>query len=166
MAKAAPKEDTQADPVKGKSKKKLFLIVGTALIMVAIGGSAGALYLNKKNTSSKNEVKHAPATPPVFINLEPFTVNLQSENGDQYLQVTLTLQVTDDKQVEIIKQHMPQVRNRLLMLLSSKKPSEIASTEGKKKLSSEIIALTKQPFSPQGESQSVLSVFFTSFIIQ
>lgn len=169
MAKAAPKEDMKADPAEeksGKSRKKLFLIIGVAIIAIGIGGSAGALYLSKKNDSSKNAAKHTPAMPPVFINLEPFTVNLQSENGDQYLQVALTLQVADTEQVDIIKQHMPQVRSRILMLLSSKTPSEIASTEGKKKLSNEIIALTKQPFVSQGKSQSVSSVFFTSFIIQ
>lgn len=169
MAKAAPKEEMKADPAEGtsgKSKKKLFLIIGVAIIAIGVGGSAGALYLSKKNASSKNAVKHAPAMPPVFVNLEPFTVNLQSENGDQYLQVALTLQVADTEQVDIIKQHMPQVRSRILMLLSSKAPSEIASTEGKNKLSNEIIALIKQPFSSQGKSQSVSSVFFTSFIIQ
>ncbi|MEO6354150.1 MAG: flagellar basal body-associated protein FliL [Oxalobacteraceae bacterium] len=166
MAKAAPKEDTKADPVEGKSKKKLFLIIAIAVITLGVGGTAGALYLSKKNASSKNAAVHTPAKPPVFINLESFTVNLKSEFGDQYLQVGMTLQVPDNEQVDIIKLHMPQVRSRILMLLSSKTASEIASTEGKKQLSSEIIALTKQPFSLQGKPQSVSSVFFTSFIIQ
>lgn len=172
MAKAAPTEQVkpnsaEENPEKPKrSKKKLFLTVGIALLVLGIGGTAGALYLNKKNVSSISVVKYIPVQPPVFINLESFTVNLQAEDGDQYLQITFTLQVKDEKQVETIKQHMPQVRSRLLMLLSSKKASEIASTEGKKKLSDEIIALIQQPFNPQGEPQSVSSVFFTSFIIQ
>ncbi|NMM36036.1 MAG: flagellar basal body-associated protein FliL [Glaciimonas sp.] len=169
MAKAAPKEDVKADPAEekpGKSRKKLFLIMGIAIIAIGVGGSAGALYLNKKNVSGKNTIKNVQEKPPVFLNLDSFTVNLQSEDGSQYLQIAFTLQVEDDKQVEIFKQNMPQVRNRLLMLLSSKKPSEIASTEGKKKLSNEIVALLKQPFYPQGKPQSVSSVFFTSFIIQ
>ena len=169
MAKAAPKEDMKADPVEeksGKSRKKLFLIMGIAILAIGIGGSTGALYLNKRNVSSKNAVKYVPEKPPVFLNLESFTVNLQSEDGGQYLQIAFTLQVEDDKQVEIFKQNMPQVRNRILMLLSSKKPSDIASTEGKKQLAGEIVALLKQPFYPQGKPQLVSSVFFTSFIIQ
>ncbi|MEO8599821.1 MAG: flagellar basal body-associated protein FliL, partial [bacterium] len=106
--------------------------------------------------------------PPVFLNIESFTVNLQSESeyGDQYLQIAFTLQVADADQVEIIKLNMPQVRNRILMLLSSKKSSEIASTEGKKQLSNQIVALLNQPFYPQSKPQEVTSVFFTSFIIQ
>ena len=169
MAKAAPKEDMKADPAEeksGKSRKKLFLTIGIAILAIGIGGSAGALYLNKKSASSKNAAKHISEAPPVFLNLESFTVNLQSEDGGQYLQIAFTLQVENEKQIDIFKQNMPQVRNRLLMLLSSKKPSEIASTEGKKQLSREIVALLKQPFSPQGKPQHVSSVFFTSFIIQ
>lgn len=171
MAKAAPKQDVKADPVEGKpgkSKKKLFLIIGIAIIAIVVGGSAGALYLNKKNVSKKAVVAHAPAKPPVFLNVDSFTVNLQSESeyGDQYLQIAFTLQVGDADQVEIIKLNMPQVRNRILMLLSSKKPSEIASIEGKKQLSNQIVALLNQPFYPQAKPQEVTSVFFTSFIIQ
>jgi flagellar FliL protein len=61
---------------------------------------------------------------------------------------------------------MPQVRNRLLLLLSSKKASEILSVEGKKTLSNEIVAQIKQPFVAQGPQQSVSDVFFTSFVVQ
>jgi flagellar FliL protein len=98
--------------------------------------------------------------------MEPFTVNLQSENGDQFLQVTLTLQVPDQVQEDLIKTFMPQVRSRLLFLLSSKKPSEITTVEGKKKLIDEIINTVNQPFTSRGPQQDVSNVFFTSFVIQ
>ena len=98
--------------------------------------------------------------------MEPFTVNLQSENGDQFLQVTLTLQVPDAVQEELLKSFMPQIRSRLLFLLSSKKAAEISSVEGKKKLSEEIITTVNQPFTPKGQPQTVSDVFFTSFVIQ
>jgi len=104
---------------------------------------------------------------PVFVVIEPFTVNLQPESGtDQFLQIAFTLQVSDPKQEELIKLYMPQVRSRMLMLLSSKKSSELTSTDGKKKLSDEIIAQVKQSFAPKGAPQSVINVFFTSFVIQ
>ena len=99
--------------------------------------------------------------------IDPFTVNLTpGEGGDQYLQVALTLQVADQAQVDRLKLYMPQVRSRILLLLSSKKASEISSVEGKKKLSAEIIAQINLPFTPQSERQSVSDVFFTSFVIQ
>jgi len=151
------------------SKKKLFLVVGSAALVLFGGGVAATWYFTSHGSEHENERKVAkaePAKPPIFVNLEPFTVNLQPEVGDQYLQITLTLQVKEQSQVDIIKLQMPQVRSRLLMLLSSKKASEISSLEGKKKLSDEIIAQVNLPFASQAAPQSVSGVFFTSFIIQ
>ena len=98
--------------------------------------------------------------------MEPFTVNLQQEGSDQFLQISMTIQVSDEKQVEEIKLYMPQVRSRILLLLSGKKASEVNTAEGKKKLADEIIAQIKQPFVAGGKPQDVSNVFFTSFVIQ
>ncbi|OWW18860.1 flagellar basal body-associated protein FliL [Noviherbaspirillum denitrificans] len=148
-----------------KSKKKLFMIVGAALL-VAAGGGGAWFFMGDKSGEHEAPAKHEPAKPPVFIAMDPFTVNLQPEAGDQYLQVQFTLQVADEKQVEQIKLYMPLVRSRVLMLLSSKKASEISTPEGKNKLQEEIVALIKQPFTPKSSPQGVTGVFFTSFVIQ
>ncbi|HJV76008.1 MAG TPA: flagellar basal body-associated protein FliL [Noviherbaspirillum sp.] len=150
------------------SRKKLFIIGGAALLLAAGGGAwyvMGPGAQHKANGApAKAEVR--PAAPPVFLALENFTVNLQSEEMQQFLQVAITLQVADDAQVELIKTNMPQVRNRLLLLLSGKKAAEILSVEGKKKLSAEIMEQLKQPFTPQGPRPEVSEVFFTSFVVQ
>ncbi|GAB4515559.1 MAG: hypothetical protein Tsb0026_21080 [Sulfuricaulis sp.] len=65
-----------------------------------------------------------------------------------------------------IKLHMPEVSNRILLLLSSKTVSQIFSVESRQKRSNEILALVKQPFTARFPKQSVCSVFFTSFVIQ
>lgn len=162
--KAAPADD--AAPVV-KSKKKLIIMISAAtLILAAVGGGA-TFFLTKKDGSSKEkEHKAEPAKPPVFLPLEAFVVNLQSETGDKYLQVTMTLQVPDEEQANLLKLNMPQVRSRLLMLLSSKDTSEILTSEGKKILIQEIVDQVKIPFVPKGSPQKVVGVFFTSFVVQ
>lgn len=162
---AAPEPVVEAPPK--KSRKKLILLIAAALIVVG-GGGAAAWYFTggAAATGGAKEVKKEAAKLPVFVTMEPFTVNLQSDNGDQFLQVTFTLQVPDAAQEELIKSFMPQVRSRLLFLLSSKKASEISSVEGKKKLTEEIISTVNQPFTPKGPPQAVSDVFFTSFVIQ
>ena len=102
----------------------------------------------------------------MFVPIDPFTVNLQPENGEQYLQIAFTLQVASLEQVELVKDNMPKVRSRLLLLLSSKKASEINTPEGKKKFADEIMTQVKDPFMDKGEPQEVTDVLFTSFIIQ
>lgn len=169
--KAAPKvvpidENAEPAPAPKKSKKKLVLLL--AVLVLLLGGGAGALFLfGGGEQPAAAARKPEPPKPPVFLPLEQFTVNLQPDGaGDQFLQIAFTLQVADQEQVDLIKTYMPLVRSRLLLLLSSKKASEISSVDGKKKLSDEIIAQVKQPFIPKGPPQAVTGVFFTSFVIQ
>jgi len=124
-----------------------------------------------KKGGSKKEAEHkeepaAASKAPVFLPLEPFTVNLQSSDGDKFLQVNMTLQVKNEEQVNLIKLNMPQVRSRLLMLISSKDAASLLSSEGKEQLVSEIVEQVTLPFVPKGDPQKVEGVFFTSFIVQ
>jgi flagellar protein FliL len=167
------KADTKADaaPAGGGGKKKLIIIIVAAVLALgAIGGGAAWFFLHGKadeETPAKGKHKQVKAGPPVFVPIEPFTVNLQPENGtDQYLQLAFTLQVSGLEEVELIKSNMPKVRSRLLLLLSGKHASEINTPEGKKQLSAEIIAQVKEPFEEHGTPQDVTDVLFTSFIIQ
>ena len=153
----------------GNNKKKLLVIIIVALLAVAAGGGA-TWFLARGGSSAGPKQAAAPRAvkmePPVFVPIEPFTVNLQQESGEQFLQTAFTLQVNGTEEAENIKANMPQVRSRLLLLLSSKRASELASTEGKKALSDEIIKLVNEPFAQYAPPQQVTGVFFTSFIVQ
>lgn len=168
MSKAPEKKaeaETGAPAV--KSKKKLIIMVAAVVLVLGVVGGGAAVFLSKKNSGAKEkEHKAEPAKPSVFVPLEPFVVNLQSESGDKFLQVSMTLQVTDEEQANLIKLNMPQVRSRLLMLLSSKEASEILAAEGKEKLMEDIVTQVKLPFVAKGTPQKVNGVFFTSFIVQ
>lgn len=167
--KAAPKAPAadQAAEAPKKSGKLIFILLG-ALLLAGGGGGAAWYFLGQKNQAGTAESKAVePSGPPVFLVVDPFTVNLQPDGaGDQYLQVAFSLQVAGEKDVEAIKLYLPQMRSRLLLLLSGKKASEISTVEGKKKLAEEILEQVKQPFTPGGKPQKVTNVFFTSFVIQ
>ncbi|OGS95999.1 MAG: flagellar basal body-associated protein FliL [Gallionellales bacterium RBG_16_56_9] len=164
-APAAPPPPEPQEEAPRKPRKKLYLVL-LLLALLLGGGGAGAWWYWNPAATPAEAVREIPK-PPVFAVLEPFTVNLTSgENGEQYLQVALTVQVADQAQVDRIKLYMPQVRSRILLLLSSKTASEIATVEGKKKLSDDIITQVNLPFTPNSEPQSVSDVFFTSFVIQ
>lgn len=167
MSKAPEKAPAdEAAPVV-KSKKKLIIMVSAAVLLLAAIGGGAAIFLSKKDSHSKDaEHKSEPTKPPVFLPLEAFVVNLQSDSGDKYLQVSMTLQVPDEEQANLLKLNMPQVRSRLLMLLSSKDTTEILTSEGKQQLIQEIVDQVKLPFVPKGTPQKVVGVFFTSFVVQ
>jgi flagellar FliL protein len=171
--KADPKADAAAAPA-GGGKSKLVILLA-AVIVLGLGGGAAWYFMHgsaaeetaeapKKEKSSKKKKKEEH--PAEYLAIEPFTVNLQPENGDQYLQVAFTLQVDGPEQAELIKTNMAKVRSRVLMLLSGKKASEISTVEGKQQLAGEILAVVKAPFDAHGDEQDVSDVLFTSFIIQ
>lgn len=167
-AKPAVKGAEPAEAPK-KSNKALIIaiIVGVLLLTIAGGAAAYFLLAGKKAAPDANHAgASTPSAVPVFVSIEPYVVNLQQENGDQFLQVALTLQVNDAETADAIKTFMPLVRSRLLFVLSSKKASELVTVEGKKKLTAEIIASLNQPFTPNSKPQQVSDIFFTSFVIQ
>jgi flagellar FliL protein len=145
--------------------------------VLVLGGGAGAGWFflhgsgdaeaahadDAPKKKKKKDKEHAKAE---YVPVESFTVNLQPENGDQYLQVQFTLQVEGPEQVVLIKDNMAKVRSRVLLLLSGKKASEINTVEGKQQLAAEIKAVVHEPFDEGGDGQDVSDVLFTSFIIQ
>lgn len=167
MATAAKGASKKPETDSEKPKSKLLLIVLIVVAVLGAGGAAAWYFLIFKADAPAHEAAQASAPkPPVFLPMETFTVNLQAEDGERFLQTALTLQVASQEQVDVIKLYMPHVRSRLLLLLSSKKASDILSIEGKNKLAQEIIDTLKQPFTPGGPSVNVMSVLFTSFVVQ
>ena len=162
-----PKSEEAAVEAPAKSSKKKLIIIIAAVLVLAGGGGGAAWYFLHQKSDPKKEAKHEePAHAPVFVTLETFTVNLQPDPDEKFLQLDLSMQVDNAEEAELLKGQMPAIRNRLLMLLTSKKATDISSSEGKKQLSDEIIAEVKKPFSAGAKPQKVSGVFFTSFVIQ
>lgn len=164
----------EAAPVGGGSKKKLVIILAGVLVL-ALAGGGGAWFMLKGDSEehaeesgkpAKKAKKAKPAGPPVYVPVDQFTVNLQPENGEQYLQLAITLQANSLEESEVIKTNMPKLRSRILLLLSSKHASEINTPEGKQQLSKDIMEAANQPFETGGDPQEVSEVLFTAFIIQ
>ncbi|MEO7494512.1 MAG: flagellar basal body-associated protein FliL [Massilia sp.] len=159
------KADPKAEVAAPKSSKKKLMLIAVLGVLVLGAAGGGAWYFTQSKPAGA-EHKTVKAEKPEYVPIEAFTVNLQPENGDQYLQITFTLQVQNADEVAIIKDNMPKIRSRVLLILSGKKASEISTVDGKKLLAKEIIAAAKQPFVDKGEPQHVSDVLFTSFIIQ
>ncbi len=202
MAKAATADDVAGEAPK-KSKKMLIIIIAVALLVI-IGGAAAFFMMSgshdeeaadgehaeemtdeeheaqakeaKKAKLKKKKEAEAKGLPPVFVELEPFTVNLQPETTtDQYLQVKATLKVDEQHAADNLKAYMPEIRHHVLMLLSGKKASDFAQPEGRGVLADEIrnavnAIVGEVPKNKKGEPEEpigpVEAVLFTSFIVQ
>ena len=159
----AQKEEIVEELVEAKPKKKKFFLIVVILMILLAGGGAGWYFLQGDKTHSAEE-KTKKVVPPVYEKLEQFTVNLAG--GERYLQVEISLKIADPKVGEEIKLHMPEIRDVLLRLLSSKQAEDISSVEGKRKLSEEIRSRTNQVLGIKSPQNGVLAVLFLAFIIQ
>jgi len=188
-------EEKQAEEAPAKSNKKLIIIIAAVALLAGGGGAAFFMMKPSSEEGAHKEEVHEEVKPS-FMTLETFTVNLVPDPGEQYLQADISLQIKDPHAEEAIKEKMPLVKSSVLMVLSSKKSSEINTMEGKKALSKELVASLNHILNPnakkshddeheskeEGEhgedshkegskghhdkDQAVTGVFFTSFIIQ
>jgi flagellar FliL protein len=94
--------------------------------------------------------------------LETFIVNLADEERSRYLRITMDLELVEATDSEKLNQRLPQIRDRILMILPSKRFEEIASMEGKTALRDEIINKLNSLF-PRAV---VTNIFFTEFVVQ
>ncbi len=148
-----------------KSKLTLFILIGLLLAGAGIGGTW--YFMKKQYEEAGSGVTVEKKKPTTFIKIEPFTVNLQpEERKSHYLQVELSLKANETEVVTAIENSKPEIRNQILLLLSSKKPSEINTLEGKQKLSQDIIQAIQSKMESESLQNDILDVLFTSFIIQ
>lgn len=145
-------------------KSPIVLILLIVIVLLAAGGGGAAFYFYK-------QAQHPAAPvipPPVFFALDPFTVNLANDDSDDshYLHIGLTLKLTDQETEHQLTTYMPEIRSRIILLLSSRKSSDLATLDGKNALSKDLRTAIDQPFARDGKSVKIDSVLLTDFVIQ
>lgn len=160
---------------KPKKKKKLLIIL--IVLLLAGGGGGAAWWFLKGNKAPDPKAagkaaaapkKEEPELPPIFVRIDTFTVNLKRvDTEDHFLQTEMQFKLTDPKASEALKLRMPEMRNALLLLLSSKTQEELLTIEGKQKLSADIVTQANQIIRAKAPAKDgVHGVYFTSFVIQ
>lgn len=135
--------------------------------ILAIGaGAGGAWFFLQGQQEDEYEPARPKKIPTAFKELDIFTVNLQPEERNQYLQVGLTIKIRDTDVSAEIDRLMPEIRNRILLLLTSKTATDISSLTGKQQLSTEITKEIRKTLDSEILREEVMDVLFTSFVIQ
>lgn len=157
---------------KGKSKASPILLGIITLNTLVILGVGYFLY-----TSKQSELKK-PSMEPIMqgamedqqdggdagsgfaVPLDYFLVNLAEDQGQKLFKVEMEFDVDSSAVQEEINKRMPQVRDIIIILLSSKNYSQISTPKGKENLKEEIRD-TVNSFLTKGKINKVL---FTQFI--
>ncbi|MBB5192940.1 flagellar FliL protein [Silvimonas terrae] len=163
---------------KKKSKLLLFIILGVVLVLLIAGGVVGFLLVHSSSDDSGGDSAEAPAHqtkkkakkkdehPPIFEKLSQFTVNLNSPDQETMLQTDITVEVADAETEETLKNMLPKIQNEVNKLLRSKSPDYMRAPNSTDKLASEIRAAINKVLGVSSDDEGVLSVNFTTFIVQ
>lgn len=133
------------------------------------------LFLNQTSmANSDSQIAQASETvaprpeirAPIFAELEPFTVTLYGEVRNRILYTAITLRLGDEQSRKHILEYMPEVRDRILKVLSAQKLTQVQTPEGRQALSTAIKIELSRPFAVQLPGPSVDDVLFTAFVVQ
>ncbi len=184
MAKDPKADEAKDDAPKGGGKKGMIMMIIVSLVMLGVGGGGAYFFLKPDPKAAKHasaehgehdedheeeeeeEDEEEEGHGPIFVELETFTVNLQPDPDERFLQLNLTLQVKDAKTEEKVTALMPAIRSRMLLLFGSKEANEISDLEGKELLLEEIMEELHEPFKKHGRPLKIKGAFFTNFVIQ
>ncbi|HQS31586.1 MAG: flagellar basal body-associated protein FliL [Polaromonas sp. 24-62-144] len=145
-------------------KRKLGLLL-IAVLVLAAAGAGGAYYFFYYSKQAHTPVLAAPIAP-IFVALEPFTVNLQPGGRARFLHVGVTLKVADAKTQALVVQYLPEVRSRVLTVLSNRQADALVEATDKAQLAVDLMAALNLPFAATLAPQKIASVMFTAFMLQ
>lgn len=162
-------------PSGGGSKSSLLMIVLVLINTLTVGGVGFMLYKGRQKEAAEPKIEHVikgehetlnkqeheekDATGPI-VPLETVIVNLAGSKGRKVAKVNLELEVKGEKIEDEIERRKPQIRDIIIITLSSKTFEEVSTKEGKDALRNEIRD-TINSFLTKGK---ITNVFFTEFI--
>lgn len=153
--------------------KKRGSLSAVLLACVALGACAVAGYTwyelkhVKTQIATGGEVQPVAASQiPLYMPLETFTVSLKptDEDADRVLYIGLTLRLRDEPSRELLEEFLPEIRSRLLVLLSQQTADNLATNAGKTSLVEQIKEELNKPISHR--SAVVTDVLYNAFILR
>ena len=168
------KEESQ-ESVKA-SKPTLFIILSIVNMLVVIGVGV-LLYLGRQKEASqptieqvvqgeaealkeKGKEKEEEEIKTQIIPLGTFIVNLSGSRGRKVIKVNMEFELQGKKILDEVDKRKAQIRDTVIILLSSKTYAEVSQTEGKNYLRDEIKDVVNA-FLNQGQ---ITKVYFTDFV--
>lgn len=155
---------------KGSARK--WIIIGIVVLVLG-GGGYGAWdfllaekLLGRDNPqTAETEQSTAKVEDEEFgsiYKMDSFIVNLLDREGKRYLKTTIEFEVENDDITKKLTRRTPQLRDAILLLLTSKSFEDISKPQGKLRLKSELIARINQILPGAG----IRTLYFTEFVVQ
>lgn len=170
-------ESNAQDSSQAKDRRSILLMILVVVNSLAFAGVGFGLYQYSKATrevvksaTEISEIKEQPSADKKkaadlelkLVALETFYVNLDGSEGYKLLKVTMSLEVDSVPAQDEILKRQAQVRDMIIILLTSKRYGEVSGENAQDKLKAEIID-TVNSILTKGKIKKIL---FTEFLFQ
>ncbi len=155
------KENQEEKPKKSKLK---LIIIGVIVLLLGAGGFFGYSKYKKANEKGNEKDTEKEEQVSIIIPLKSFVVNLFDKKGigKRYLKISMEIEVGKEEDELKIDNNIPQLRDTVLILLSSQTLKDINTMEGKLELKHAILLRMNQILG----NKTVRRIFFTEFVVQ
>jgi len=157
------------EEVKEKKSFMKFIILGVVVMFLGAGGFFAWNLVLKQKVAAKGTAEsysqQKKEQEKEIYPLRAFVVNLMDKTGlgKRYLKATVELEIGKEEGViEMLDKQKPQLRDTILLMLSSQAVTEVNTIEGKLELKQALLFRINQVL---GE-QIVHKVYFTEFVVQ
>jgi flagellar FliL protein len=161
MAEEEAVKDTEEAQPPPKSKLKLIVLAST-VILLGVGGFFGWKWYAGRKVASETTQK--PEAMSIVYPLKSFIVNLADKKGvgKRYLKITMEVEVAGEEQKALVNHKVPQLRDTILLMLSSRTIEEITSMEAKLELKQILLARMNRAVG----KDVIQRLYFTEFVVQ
>jgi len=148
---------------KGRISKKLLIIIIAAVVVLLGGGAAAYIFLFSAPPPAEEHGEVAEAHPSFIFNLPTMTVNLQAEGGgEQFMKLTIALEVADEHVMEEIQPRMAKVVDAFQVYLRELRKSDLEGSAGIYRLKEELRRRVNVAIYPL----EVQSILFKEILVQ
>jgi flagellar protein FliL len=135
-------EEGEGQPAKRGIPRRLIIIAAAGLIVLLAAGAGLYFFVFAGRTATADAAKsHAVTVPDSFIfNLPAMTVNLNDDGaeGDQFLKLTIALEVADETVMREIQPRMAKVVDAFQVYLRELRKSDLEGSAGIYRLKEEL----------------------------
>jgi flagellar FliL protein len=164
----AETEELDLDAKPASNKKMIIIIAIVGLLLV--GGSVGLTVWLVSGDSAEEAAEPEAADETVkkaeYLPLETMVVNFADGKRARYLQVDIQLMAYDPQVLKAVEEHMPVIRNDILVLLGGQSFEQVSTREGKEQLRQQILDAANRILKQQAGMQGLQAVYFTNFVMQ
>ena len=172
----------------GKGSKKKLIIIAAVVVLLLIAGAVLAYFLTSDDSedianavaeSEITDVTNGNAAVPakaiiklpkgdaIYISVpEPFLVNIKSGKRTRMMQIKIQFMVRNKQAEDLVKQHMPLIRNNMLDFFSLADATEVSTREGRNALKVGALETAQQVIIEQSGIEAIEMVLFTGFVVQ